>query len=396
MMGPVRIFLCIAAINLALATGQERVPSEAIVGKSPAREPWGQLEVSEIPLSCPDPILRVLDIPSARTTWIFKQPSIEEIQVFLSVQGFTEEEISYLVGNSDVIYVSSVGTRLYPDDELINNMPVPLRQKLYRILSWNPKNRFYNRPLYLNSANVSEWFRNSGVPRIVQSDIARVAYPTATGRGFFLSDVSYLLRQVENSQDEQTLLRALMRRPTLIVHLKLDADSDLEALSDYWSAGFKNKDILPLMESVVETKEINRIDITHFLPPTPRRNLLSFPSYSEGASGRYPDWFWTCYNFFRFTPSDVYADSDELESLIARDFAFGLSPLQFGDMLLFRDQGKPIHGCIYIADDIVYTKNSADIYSPWILMRIDELLAYHDMNGNAEVSIHRKRLTPAP
>ncbi len=395
MMGVVRVFVFLAAINTAYVFGQQSLPSGTEDGGA-VSGPWGQLEVSEIPLTCPDSILRVLDIPSARTEWTFKQPSIEEIQIFLSSQRFTEKEISYLIENSDIIYDATVGIRMYPKDDLIKDMPLPLRHKLYRVLASNPRNRFHYRPLYLNTANVSEWFRNSGVPRSVQSDIARVAYPTAKNRGYFLSDVSYLLRQAENSQDEQILLKALMRKPTLIVHLKLDADSDLEALSDYWGAGFKNKDIIPLMDSVVETKQIHRIDIAHLLPPTARRNLLAFPSYTEGASGRYPDWFWTCYNFFRFTPTDVYADSENLESLIARDFSLALSPFQFGDMLLLRDEGKPIHGCIYIADDIVYTKNSPDIYSPWILMRIDELLAYHDMSGNAEVTIHRKRKVPLP
>ena len=317
-MAAIRVFFLLALIGTVNALGEQGVPGGGVSDEKSPPEPWGRLEVNEIPLSCPAPVLRILDIPSAQTTWTFEHSSIEELQVFLSVQGLSEEEISLVIQNSDIIHDPASGIRMFPHDEFISSMPLSLRLRLYRVLALNPRNRFYHRPLFLNSGNVSEWFRNSGLPRSAEADIARVAYPTAKKRGYFLSDVSYLLRLAENSQDEQTLLRALMRKPTLVVNLILDSESDLGALASYWTADFKNRDVLPLMESVVNTDEVSRIDVAHLLPPTPRRNLFSFPSSSEGASGRYPDWFWTCFNFFRFTPTDVYADSENLESIIAR------------------------------------------------------------------------------
>jgi len=359
-------------------------------------QPWGVLESYEIPLTCPEHLLRLVDIPSSQTEWLFNQPSIEELKNHLAVKGFSEKEISYILDGCIAIFDPAIGTRLFPDDDHVRNIPLPLRVKTYRLLAENPRNRFHHRPLFMNSENVSGWFRDSGLPRSILADVAQLAYPTPTAKGYYLSDVSFLLRQVHNSYDEQLVLRALMRRPTLIARLKLDATSDLVELSDYWAAGFKNKDILPLMESVVRTKQVDSLDIAHFLPPTPRRNLYSFPELSEGASGRFPDWFWTCYNFFRFTPVDIYADSPNRKAIMTREFELALPPYQFGDVLVIRNGDRAIHGCIYIADNIVYTKNSADIYSPWILMKLNDVVAYHDMSGDTEITAHRKRVLPIP
>jgi len=391
-----RFSVFLTAITTGLAFAQSTPASTSAGSRSSGTHPWGDLEYYEIPLTCPEHTLRMLDIPSSQTEWLFEQTSIKGLRAHLTAKGFPEEEIHYVLDGCTAIFDPAIGTRLFPDDDLVRNMPLPLRVKTYRILAQNPRNRFHHRPLFMNSGNVTEWFRDSGLPRAILADVAQLAYPTPTGNAYYFSDVSFLLRQAHKSPEEQLVMRALMRRPALMARLKLDTNSDLAALSDYWAAGFKNKDILPLMESVVRTKQVDRLDIAHLLPPTPRRNLFTFPELSEGASGRFPDWFWTCYNFFRFTPVDIYADSPNWEALMTREFELALRPYQFGDMLVVRNGDQAIHGCIYVADDIVYTKNSADIYSPWILMKLDDVLAYHDMRGDAEITAHRKREVPLP
>lgn len=391
-----RLSTILAAITAGFALAKADQAGTSDNPLSFGTKPWGDLESYEIPLTCPEHILRILDIPSSETEWIFEQSTIEELRVNLTVNGFSEQETSYILDECTTIVDPPLGIRLFPSDELVRNLPLPLRIRTYRVLARNPRNRFHHRPLFINSGNVTEWFRDSGLPRTVLSDVAQLAYPSPTGKGYYFSDLSFLLKQAHSSPDEQLVIKGLMRRPALIARLKLDNDSDLVALTAYWAAGFKNKDILPLMESVVRTKEVDHLDIAHLLPATPRRNLFTFPELSEGASGRFPDWFWTCYNFFRFTPVDVYADSSNRKSLTLHEFELTLPPYQFGDMLILRNGDEAIHGCIYVADDIVYTKNSADIYSPWILMKLEDVVAYHDMNGNAEITAHRKRATPLP
>ena len=45
------------------------------------------------------------------------------------------------------------------------------------------------------------------------------------------------------------------------------------------------------------------------------------------------------------------------------------APYQYGDILEFLTaEGNAVHACVYIADDIVFTKNGEGMIKPWVLM----------------------------
>ncbi len=45
------------------------------------------------------------------------------------------------------------------------------------------------------------------------------------------------------------------------------------------------------------------------------------------------------------------------------------APFQYGDILEFiTPEGNAIHACVYVADDIVFTKNGDGMIKPWVLM----------------------------
>jgi hypothetical protein len=69
-------------------------------------------------------------------------------------------------------------------------------------------------------------------------------------------------------------------------------------------------------------------------------------------------------------------------------------PSLFGDILVLTDPqtGKWLHACVYIADDIVYTKNGDDIIRPWILIKYGDLVARQVNAG--EVKVQSWRLRP--
>lgn len=352
---------------------------------------WGQVEYYEVPLPCPEEAIRMVTLPSQQTEWIFPNLSMEGAQTFLTESGLDAQTTASLFDGKSAVPGEANGTRIFPPDELVYSLPPQLRTRVYSRLADSTHNRFYTHPIYLNDGNLSRWFQGSGLPDRVIRDVARLAYPTPAGRGYFLSDVPYLLRSTETAQDEKTLLKALLRRPALIVRLRIDSDTDIDSLADYWTSGYKYKDVLPLMESVSHTEGIDKLEIAHLLPPDPRMRLNTFPTSFDGLSGRFPDWFWTCYNFFRFNPREVYADSEERDVILSNEFYPVIPPYSFGDLLLLRSGSKIVHGCIYVVDDIVYTKNSADIFSPWILMKIDDVVAYHSNAGSLEVQGYKKR-----
>lgn len=383
-------FLLLAHLLLSppgLAIGAEPLRSREIVTPPPG--PWGQLEYYRIPLDPPGSYLQYIITPSQQVEWTL--PFMDENRLFerLQEEGLNDAEVQSLLNESVIISDGEV-TRIFPSDEMVLNLSFPVRERLYRFLARYEENRYCARPIYIDSENLSSWFAGSAVPRSAIRDIAELAYPTPRKRGFFFADTPFTLRRASSTLEEHAILCGLLRKQSLIVRLRLTEETLNEALGDYWSAGYKNKEVMPLLESIFEARKGGTVDLSHLLPATPRQLLNRFPTPADGVRGRFPDWFWTCYNFFHFVPRDVYADSPQQARLIAQEFETTLPPLQFGDMVLLHSGGQVIHGCIHVADDIVFTKNGADLFSPWVLMKMDDVVAYHDLHGNVTLSVHRR------
>lgn len=60
-------------------------------------------------------------------------------------------------------------------------------------------------------------------------------------------------------------------------------------------------------------------------------------------------------------------------------------------MLDGKDQA--VHAAVYIADDIVFTKNGNNIRQPWILMRLKNLIAAYSVAGQPHILVYRNKNT---
>jgi hypothetical protein len=54
-----------------------------------------------------------------------------------------------------------------------------------------------------------------------------------------------------------------------------------------------------------------------------------------------------------------------------------------------------LHMCAYIADDVVFTKNGANIQQPWVLMKLSEMLSSYEKDKPYEIYTYRRN-TPPP
>ncbi len=390
------VFRSVVAFLLLAAAGPssaETLRTREVIKPPPG--PWGSLEYYRIPLDAPEHYLQFLTTPSQQVEWAFPPGSETSLRLLLRETGLTDAEVGAILGGSTILSNSEI-MRVFPKDETILEMPYEVRRQLYQLLSRFKENRYHIRPIYIDSENLSNWFAGTSFPRSAIEDISRLAYPTPRERGFFFADTPFTLRRASSTVEEKEILRRLLRKQSLIVRLRLTRDSLTQEIDDYWTADYKNKAVMPLLESVVSAKEGATVDVAHLLPATPRQLLNRFPDPADGIDGRLPDWFWTCYNFFRFVPREVFADSPERSELILSEFVPTLPPLQFGDMLLLNSGAQTVHGCIHIADDIVFTKNGADLFSPWVLMRLEDVIAYHDLYGNISLSVYRRTITDRP
>jgi hypothetical protein len=171
-----------------------------------------------------------------------------------------------------------------------------------------------------------------------------------------------------------------------MLKLIVDDNTDFKNVIRYWSGRKRNKDIEPLVASTLETEGANKLDVIHLLPSLARRFLYGYPPMELAVLGRMPDCHWTSLNFFNYKPREYYLDTRLATTAVLENYNRIEAPFEFGDVLMFLNaQGNAIHSCVYIADDIVYTKNGENIASPWLLMKIGDVQRIYSYEGQTSV-----------
>ncbi len=88
------------------------------------------------------------------------------------------------------------------------------------------------------------------------------------------------------------------------------------------------------------------------------------------------DCHWTTFNFASDTPDNRFNDPTFAVQYIQKNYYQIAAPSQYGDILLLMNDKQEIkHSAVYLADDLVFTKNGNNYRQPWMLMRIPDLLA---------------------
>ena len=105
-----------------------------------------------------------------------------------------------------------------------------------------------------------------------------------------------------------------------------------------------------------------------------------------------PDCHWTSLNYFNETPDPKMSDSDYASRYISDNYYQIAKPGVPGDLvLLLNPQDQVIHSSVYIADDVVYTKNGINYAQPWILMKIDDMQGSYSRLAPVKVAYMRRK-----
>jgi len=65
------------------------------------------------------------------------------------------------------------------------------------------------------------------------------------------------------------------------------------------------------------------------------------------------------------------------------------APYRFGDVLCFLDEGEGLHTCVYVADDIVFTKNGDSVLAPWVLMQLQDVESIYRRSPSTRIQGYR-------
>lgn len=97
------------------------------------------------------------------------------------------------------------------------------------------------------------------------------------GDSLVRSDLGYVSSRLETHEERRALARAATRVRSLVLRIRVGGDSELIAISEYWSAAYKRKALAPIFECIAGNPHVENLDVVHPLPPVPRRLLYAFP-----------------------------------------------------------------------------------------------------------------------
>ncbi len=354
--------------------------------------PWGQLEYYYIYLEAPQNLIEHFPMPNSVTKWEFPGETETSLRTLFTRATLPQALQDYLLDPKNCINRGGRITVFPPLPDLTVMTPAQ-RSVIYAVLAKSPENEFYANPVFITSGSVDQWLGQSRLNEEVREVVKKFTY--MRGEVLAFSDLSAVLNYVKTDAEARDFFKTMTRTRSLMVKLVIDDSTDLKNVVRYWSGRKRNKDIEPLVTSTLETEGTNKLDVIHLLPSLARRFLYGYPPMELAVMGRMPDCHWTSLNFFNYKPREYYLDTRLATSAVLENYNRIEAPFEFGDVLMFLNvQGNAIHSCVYVADDIVYTKNGENIASPWLLMKVSDVQRIYSYEG--QTSIQGFRLKPSP
>ena len=371
--------------------------------------PWGELEYARIVMDVPEPLFPSDVTRPRQVEWFFGRQSRDDLASLLESVGLAEPSRRELL-DERALKVTDRETRVQPSDALIVAMPPAVRARLYSILAKSPQNRYQYTPYAFSPADAKVRLQELNIPGGAAELFTRLTY--RRGNVVLFADKDVLMRQIPTREARLRAFKALTRFPAHLVRLRLDAAADLDRLESYWFSTDAGA-LRSLLQAIVRTGGGTTVDVATLLSRFGRERLYMYP-HRNPVRAHGPDCFWTAGNYFRARPDDAFFDSKILAAFLQRYYRPIEDEPRYGDIALFSSvvDDQVTHAAIYVADDILFTKNGSDYRIPWLLNSLDDLkIAYgrfsdvnvryyrHATAGkemNARVEIGKSAVTGAP
>ncbi|MEI7910750.1 MAG: hypothetical protein WCK77_14025 [Verrucomicrobiota bacterium] len=352
--------------------------------------PWGELLTLDVELEQPEEYVAFEATTDRSTTWVFTGNTLAQTRSILTQCGMPPAQLEAALAPA-MVEVTSEATTVKPSDEVVLALTPEVRAKLYVTLAQWPANPHMANPYHLTNANFGVLSVDSDVPA---ASIAMVKNLTYTQRGNqFFSDPDVVLHKIPSPEGRLHLLKMLTYQTAVLARLRLRPDSDLDKILGYWGTvpGVHAKDLRPLLESIKNTPDGGTLSLLYFLPAFARERLYTSPLPFQAGDVKM-DCHWSAMNFFNATPDPRFQDNAYASAYI-KDHCYQIGkPSMCGDLVfLMNSKGQVIHSAVYIADDLVFTKNGINFAQPWILMRIPNLRGVFTFSEEPQIVYYRRK-----
>lgn len=351
---------------------------------------WGHLEVVPIVIEPPDEFIFISQQMSHPAGWNFSGYSPVALASLFAASELPPVARNWLM-NTQHWEVAASRIILRPPPAVLLELGEPARRRLYEVLALCGGNPLHESPLSFRVGSDADWFRAAGLSKSTITLTKSLLY--ARGNAWCLSDWPLVLQQMESQEERHRFLKVTGRQSTVLLRLKLGERSNVDKLVDYWGHGGRNKDIRPLIQSLTQVSGGVALDVVHLMPRFARSRIYNYPyPVEKGSASITPNCFWSAMNFFNDQPDDLLVEPDLMRARLERDF-FGIEePSRLGDMILLsRSDGTLVHAAVFVAADVVWTKNGACHTQPWIFARMDDLAACYPSDPPLVMRVYRRK-----
>ena len=352
------------------------------------RGPWGEFEYTRLSLEQPHEFLPDTTQPLPPPCWFFGDRSRQQVGELLSTAEFTEKEKRTLLDPAHCQAVTG-GYSLFPPTEMVLKLSRAARERLYSVLAEFPANSAQCHAFRFRPEGFEAWAAETGLGAEQLSILRQLLY--LQGGALCFCDGA-VVQSLFSAQDFNRFVKELYEEKTFLMRLRVSADTDRDALVRYWGRAGRAQVLRPLLESMAQVPGGTSINISYFLPPFARIRLYTFADPKVDPTADAQNCFWTAMNFFRDKPDDRFLDPAHVRQTLASDYEVVSGPPLFGDVIAVqRADGEFIHLCVYLADEVVFTKNGHDFIEPWVLMKLPDMLIAYQTHGTTRVTSYRPR-----
>ncbi len=352
--------------------------------------PCGQLIMRDLDLEQPEEYVAYEIKTNKVATWIFEGTQPEAARTLMQSCGLTPEQIAQAMSPGSVIYTNA-GTVIFPPDELVLSLPAGTRAKLYAELGRYQANELIHFPFCFPGNAFETRVDKSKISEKTYSLLKQMLYSRGDAQCF--SDLQTLLHQVPDENDRLQLVKALSHQSALLGGIHVWPDTDIDKLVGYWAwpQGVRLINMRPLLESLKRRPSGGAASILYFLPPFARQRLYCYPLPSQLGDPTM-DCHWSTMNFFNEVPDNRFSDPAYTVAWLKTNYYQIAKPTAYGDRIFLLDKnGNAIHSGVFLAEDIIFTKNGNNFAQPWMLMHLKDLVAEYTTDTPPGMAVYRDR-----
>jgi hypothetical protein len=353
---------------------------------------WGNIKQVPIVISPPMELVFTDWGLMRKPTWFFPGVNVGMVAQLLRSAGISADDAERVrAGSRPDSRIA--GVVFEPDPAWVRALPAETRTRIYRLLARSVLNVDQTQAFRFRGENPEAWLGSA----LISSHTRQLVEPLIYRDGSYMlfSDIELIRAEIGSEDELRRLGKALSRQPTVIAQLSVNRPEDVDSLVEYWGRGGRRTEIRPLIESIAKGGADRSIDVIHLLPSFAQNHLYCYPKLSAADIDRptVVNCLWTSLNFFSQHSDDRFLDAAVSIKTLKEDYFIVETDFELGDIFAFLDEkGDIFHAAVFIADDLVFSKNGISAMAPWTLTSIDDVKGYYRWRSeNPRLIVHRRK-----